>query len=77
MKSVVWGLVLLLVVLHQDFWYWDDATLVFGFLPIGLLYHALLSIAAAFTWWLATRYAWPANLDGEGTPSRHDGNAAA
>ena len=59
MKYVVWGLILLLIILHQDFWYRDDATLVFGFLPIGLAYHAGLSVAAAAVWFLATRYAWP------------------
>lgn len=59
MKLVVWVLVLALIVLHQDNWYWDDATLVFGFLPIGLFYHALLSLACAVTWYLATKFAWP------------------
>ncbi len=33
--------VVLLYVLHQDFWFWREARpLVFGFLPIGLFYHA-------------------------------------
>ncbi len=59
MKYAIWGLVLLLIILHQDLWFWDDATLVFGFMPIGLLYHAGISVAAAVTWYLATLYAWP------------------
>lgn len=75
MKYVVWGLVVLLAILHQDFWFWDDATLVFGFLPISLLYHVLLSIAAAITWWLATRYAWPAGLESDEASSSTDGVA--
>ncbi len=63
MKNVVWGLVVLLVVLHQDVWFWDDdQTLFFGFLPIGLAYPGL-SVAAAVTWFLATKYAWPDVLD--------------
>ncbi|QDT37446.1 DUF3311 domain-containing protein [Stratiformator vulcanicus] len=62
MRYVVWGLVVLLIVLHQDVWYWDDATLVFGFIPIGLFYHACISVAAAFTWFLATKFAWPQDL---------------
>ena len=62
MKYVVWGLVVLLVILHQDNWLWDDATLGGGFLPITLLFHGSLSIAAAFTWFLATKFAWPADV---------------
>ena len=45
MKRLVILLGILLVVLHQDFWFWDDATLVFGFLPVGLAYHAGFSVA--------------------------------
>ncbi len=59
MKIVVWGLVLLLLIVRQDIWLWSDATLVFGFLPIGLAYQMGISIGAAFTWFLATKYAWP------------------
>ncbi|QDT34740.1 DUF3311 domain-containing protein [Thalassoglobus polymorphus] len=62
MNKVVWGLVVLLIIIHQDVWFWDDPTLLFGFLPIGLAYHAGISIAAAFTWFLATIYCWPEEL---------------
>jgi hypothetical protein len=64
MRTAVWGLILLLIVLHQDFWFWNDATIVFGFLPIGLAYHIGLSLAAAGVWWLATTYAWPVEDEG-------------
>ena len=60
MKYVVWGLVLLLIVLRQDFWNWDDRTLVFGFFPLGLFYHLCISLGAGVTWFLATKFAWPA-----------------
>ena len=63
MKNVVWGLVILLIILHQDFWFWLDDTIVFGFIPIGLFYHALISIGAGITWYLATIYALPEGLD--------------
>ena len=56
-------LILLLLVLHQDNWFWEDDRLVFGFLPVGLFYHACISIAAALTWWWATCYSWPSELD--------------
>ncbi len=63
MKYIIWGLVLLLVILHQDNWNWENESLVFGFMPLTLLYHASLSIAASITWWLATKYAWPEGLE--------------
>lgn len=68
MKYLIWGGVLLLIILHQDVWFWEDNTLVFGFMPIGLMWHVGISICAAIIWFLATIFAWPANLEyrGEG-----------
>ncbi len=62
-KILVYLAILLLAVLHQDFWLWDDPTLVFGVLPAGLAYHVLYSIAAAAVWALAVRYAWPSEIE--------------
>lgn len=64
MNKVVWGLVVLLIILHQDNWLWDNDTLVFGFMPITLLWHAGISLGAGFTWLLATKFAWPVQEDG-------------
>jgi hypothetical protein len=55
--------VLLLYLLHQDFWFWRDARLVFGFLPIGLFYHALYCLACAGLMWALVKFSWPADLD--------------
>ena len=63
MKNVVWGLVILLIILHQDFWFWNSDSNVMGFMPLGLFYHALISIGAGVTWYLATVYAWPEGLE--------------
>ena len=63
MRYTVWLLVLLLLILHQDNWFWSNPQLVFGFMPIGLFYHACISIAAGITWFLAIQFAWPAGLD--------------
>jgi len=63
MKKFVFGMIILLAVLHQDFWFWDDPTLVFGFLPIGLAYHAFYSLLAALVWYLAVKHAWPADIE--------------
>jgi len=63
MKVVVWGLVILLLISHQDNWLWENTTLVGGFMPITLLFHACISLAAGGTWFLATKFAWPAHLE--------------
>ena len=63
MKRVAWGLVIALGVLHYDFWYWDDDSLVFGFLPVGLAFHAALSVAAGIAWALVVKFAWPAHIE--------------
>lgn len=65
MKKVVWGLVLLLVILHHDIWNWNNDKLVFGFMPITLAYHAGISVAASVVWFMATKFAWPTDLEDE------------
>jgi uncharacterized membrane protein YozB (DUF420 family) len=62
-KNFFWILFLLLFLVHQDFWWWDDASLVFGFLPVGLAFHAFFSIACAILGWLAIKYAWPHEIE--------------
>ena len=64
-KWIIVSLVVLLVILHQDNWNWENDTLVFGFIPIGLFYHACISVAASATWWLATKIAWPGDETSE------------
>ena len=66
MKRLVPVLVVLLLVLHQDDWFfnfWQDPELAFGFMPKTLLYHAGISVAAGITWYLAITFCWPAGLD--------------
>jgi hypothetical protein len=62
-KKIVFGLLLLLAILHQDFWWWDDRTLVFGFMPVGLAWHAAISLVAGFLWLLAVMFCWPRDLE--------------
>lgn len=62
-KPLVWGLFIVMFFLHQDFWWWENMNLVFGFIPMGLAYHGLFSIACAVLGWLAIRYAWPVHLE--------------
>ncbi len=64
MRYVVYLLFLALVVLHQDFWWWHThEPLVFGFIPIGLAWHAGISVSAAIVGALAVKYCWPRNVD--------------
>jgi len=58
------SLVLLVYALHQDFWLWRSVhPLAFGFLPVGLTYHAAYTLAAAALMAVLVRFAWPAKLE--------------
>ena len=61
--KLAWALVALLAVLHYDFWNWGDRSVVFGFLPVGLLFQALISLGAAVAWALVVRCAWPTHVE--------------
>ena len=55
-----------LYVLHQDIWNWRTPyPLVFGFVPIGLFYHACFAAAASLLMWLLVTFAWPSHLEEE------------
>lgn len=62
-KKLIWLGVMALVVLHHDFWWWADPSLVFGFLPIGLAYHVGFSIAASALWFAYIKFAWPTHIE--------------
>lgn len=50
--------------LHQDFWFWRTARpLVFGFLPIGLAYHAAYTVAISLLMLYLVRRHWPSHLE--------------
>ena len=60
------AVVALVYLLHQDFWFWRASRpLVFGALPIGLFYHAALTLASSVAIWLLVRYAWPTGVQDE------------
>ena len=59
-KLLLFLLVALVYAAHQDVWNWREAgPMLFGFLPIGLAYHAAYSIAAAVMMGLLVKFAWP------------------
>jgi hypothetical protein len=56
--------ILVLYLLHQDFWFWRTARpLLFGFLPVGLAYHGAYCVAAALLMWVLTKVVWPHHLE--------------
>ncbi len=58
--------VVVLYLLHQDWWNWDNRNIVLG-LPVGLAYHAAFCVAASIMMFCLVRYAWPAHLEVEAT----------
>ena len=72
-KVLLPALVLAVYALHQDIWLWRTARpLVFGFLPIGLFYHACYTLACALLMWLLVAKAWPQALEDEAERARRD-----
>jgi hypothetical protein len=66
-----------LYVLHQDIWNWRTPhPIVFGFVPIGLFYHACFAVAASLLMWLLVTFAWPAHLEREAEEADGKGGEA-
>jgi len=77
-RSLLVCAVVVLYLLHQDYWFWREARpLVFGFLPVGLAYHAAYCVAVALLMWTLTRLAWPAHLEDAAPEPTRDGLASA
>ena len=77
MKSILLVVaVAALYILHQDIWFWRSSHLVFGFVPVGLFYHGVFSIAAALLMWLLVTYAWPSHLEREVEETKSGEDAA-
>lgn len=74
-KPILLALLILFVyVLHQDSWNWRKAEpLVFGFLPIGLAYHAGYSVLASILMAVLVKVAWPKHLENV-KPAKEDGS---
>ena len=65
-KKTLWLTLLVLAVylLHQDCWNWTKAEpLLFGFLPVGLWYHAAFSLLAAGMMVVLVKFAWPREME--------------
>jgi hypothetical protein len=73
-RNYIWIAFILLLILHHDWWFWDNGYLLFGFLPVGLAYHIMISILAGTLWALAVKYAWPADIDKDFNPEESEGD---
>ena len=68
-RSSATALALILYVLHQDVWFWNEARpLVFGVLPVGLAYHVGYTIVTALVLRVLIRTAWPADVESSTSP---------
>jgi hypothetical protein len=64
MKWILYLLTIGLIVLHQDWWNWNKVgPMWFGFLPVGIWYHALYCVASAVLLALFVAFAWPRHLE--------------
>jgi len=72
-KFLLFLMVAAVYVLHQDNWNWKNSDLVFGFLPVGLAYHAGYSILAAVMMAVLVKFAWPKHLE-DVQPEKPDAN---
>lgn len=61
--KLAWGLVLVLAILHYDFWFWGDRSVMLGFMPVGLLYQVMISLGSAAAWALVVRHGWPQHIE--------------
>ena len=66
MRLILTSIVVAVYLLHQDVWFWRNARpLVFGFLPIGLFYHAAFCLLCSAVMMLLVKFAWPSHLERE------------
>ena len=57
LRWVLYSLLVLLFILHNDFWLWGTPQLVLG-LPVGLLYHIVFCLAASLLMTFLVKFVW-------------------
>ena len=73
MRWVLVLVVLIVLVLRHDYWWWEDARpLLFGFLPVGLWWQAVVTLMAGGMMWMLVRFAWPGHLEDEAAEGTAD-----
>lgn len=56
-RWVLYSLLVLLFILHNDFWLWETPQIVLG-LPVGLLYHLVFCLAASLLMFSLVKFTW-------------------
>jgi hypothetical protein len=62
-KFLIFLLIAAVYIVHQDNWNWNNASLLFGFLPVGLVYHIGYSLLATGMMVILVKEAWPEHLE--------------
>ena len=62
LRRLLYAVLFVLYLLHNDLWFWHDSRFVLG-LPVGLFYHICFCLAAAVLMALLVTCAWPGHLD--------------
>ncbi len=57
LRWILYLLVVVLFILHNDFWFWGTSKIVLG-LPVGLLYHILFCFAASVLMFSIVKFMW-------------------
>lgn len=69
-QGMLTAAVVLLYLLHQDFWFWRRAMpVVWGVLPIGLFYHICFTLAVVLLMLALVKFAWPTALESDSETS--------
>ncbi len=56
-RWTLYGALVALFLLHNDFWLWHDSRFVLG-LPIDLVYHIAYTVVVSMLMFLIIRFAW-------------------
>lgn len=57
LRWVLYSLLLVLFILHNDFWFWGTPQIVLG-LPVGLLYHIVFCFVASLLMFSLVKFVW-------------------
>lgn len=61
-RPLLYAALVLLYLLHNDFWLWHDSDWWLG-LPVGMTYHIFYCLVAMVMLVMLVRYAWPHHLE--------------
>jgi hypothetical protein len=63
--AAVATLLTILAILHHDFWWWNDASLVLDWIPVGLAWHVFYAFLASAVWAVIVSSTGPQDSPGD------------